>query len=75
MAFVDINQPELNSISKKVFPWHQLFRRPQIVQCLEAVQDLIAVSLCVGLFCVMALKLKSIFSTLLNTPPIPCHHR
>ena len=43
-----------------MFAWHQLFRRPQIVQALEVVQDLIAVSLCVGLFCVMALQLKAI---------------
>ncbi len=49
-------------------PWHQLFRRAQIVQSLEAVQDLIAISLCVGLFCVMALQLKSIFASLLTTP-------
>lgn len=49
-------------------PWHQLFRRPQIVQALEAVQDLIAVSLCMGLFCVMALQLKAIFTSLLATP-------
>jgi uncharacterized membrane protein (DUF373 family) len=49
-------------------PWHQQFRRPQIVQALEAVQDLIAVSLCLGLFCVMALQLKGIFASLLNTP-------
>jgi uncharacterized membrane protein (DUF373 family) len=49
-------------------PWHQQFRRPQIVQSLEAVQDLIAVSLCLGLFCVMALQLKGIFASLLTTP-------
>jgi uncharacterized membrane protein (DUF373 family) len=49
-------------------PWHQQFRRSQIVQSLEAVQDLIAVSLCVGLFCVMALQLKAIFASLLTTP-------
>jgi uncharacterized membrane protein (DUF373 family) len=49
-------------------PWHQQFRRPQIVQALEAVQDLIAVSLCLGLFCVMALQLKGIFASLLTTP-------
>lgn len=48
--------------------WHQLFRRPQIVQALEAIQDLIAVSLCMGLFCVMALQLKAIFLSLLSTP-------
>ena len=50
------------------FAWHQLFRRPQIVQSLETVQDLIAVSLCVGLFCVMALQLKAIFLSLLAAP-------
>ena len=49
-------------------PWHQQFRRPQIVQALEAVQDLIAVSLCLGLFCVMALQLKGLFASLLRTP-------
>lgn len=49
-------------------PWHQVFRRPQLVQALEAVQDLIAVSLCVGLFCVMALQIKAIFISLLSTP-------
>jgi uncharacterized membrane protein (DUF373 family) len=48
--------------------WYKLFRRRQIVQSLEAVQDLIAVSLCVGLFCVMALQLKGIFQSLLTTP-------
>lgn len=48
------------SADSSSFAWHQLFRRPQIVQALEAVQDLIAVSLCVGLFCVMALQLKAI---------------
>lgn len=54
--------------SGHAFPWYQIFRRPQIVQSLEAVQDLIAVSLCMGLFCVMALQLKAIFLSLLKTP-------
>jgi hypothetical protein len=48
-------------------PWHQLFRRRQIVQSLEAIQDLIAVSLCVGLFCVMALQLKGTSNNLSST--------
>jgi uncharacterized membrane protein (DUF373 family) len=48
--------------------WHQVFRRPQLVQSLEAIQDLIAVSLCLGLFCVMALQLRQIFTSLLVTP-------
>lgn len=58
----------LHKVESPPLPWHQTFRRPQIVQSLEAVQDLIAVSLCMGLFCVMALQLKGIFSSLLITP-------
>jgi uncharacterized membrane protein (DUF373 family) len=48
-------------------PWYRIFRRVQVVQALEAVQDLIAVSLCVGLFCAMALQMKSIFFLLFTT--------
>jgi hypothetical protein len=48
-------------------PWYRIVRRVQVVQALEAVQDLIAVSLCVGLFCAMALQMKSIFSLLFTT--------
>jgi uncharacterized membrane protein (DUF373 family) len=48
-------------------PWHQQFRRIQIIQALEAVQDMIAISLCVGLFCVMALQLRAIFRSLFTT--------
>ncbi|WP_216918651.1 phosphate-starvation-inducible PsiE family protein [Synechococcus sp. CCAP 1479/9] len=47
-------------------PWHQQLRRSQIVQSLEAVQDLIAISLCLGLFGVMVLQLKRTFSTLFS---------
>ncbi|MFM7676246.1 MAG: phosphate-starvation-inducible PsiE family protein [Synechococcus sp.] len=54
--------------SPAALPWHQQFRWPQIVQSLEAVQDLIAVSLCLGLFCVMALQLKAIFASLITQP-------
>ncbi len=57
-----------SAASPPAVPWHQQFRRVQIVQTLEAVQDLIAVALCVGLFFVMALQLKQIFSTLLSKP-------
>jgi len=60
--------PGATRTAERPVPWHQQFRRPQIVQSLEAVQDLIAVSLCVGLFCVMALQLKTIFASLLTTP-------
>jgi uncharacterized membrane protein (DUF373 family) len=49
-------------------PGNQPFSRLQLVRSLEAVQDLIAVSLCLGLFCIMALQLKEIFASLLNKP-------
>ncbi|MEA5442612.1 phosphate-starvation-inducible PsiE family protein [Cyanobium gracile] len=48
-------------------PWHQQLRRTQIVRALEAVQDLIAISLCLGLFGVMVLQLKRTFTTLVST--------
>jgi uncharacterized membrane protein (DUF373 family) len=38
--------------------------RNQIVRALEVIQDLIVVSLCLGLFCVMALQLRETFSTM-----------
>ncbi|APD48457.1 hypothetical protein KQ302_09015 [Synechococcus sp. CS-602] len=56
--------PAAPSSQSEGVPWHQTFRRVQIVQALEVVQDLIAVSLCVGLFCVMALQLRAIFLSL-----------
>lgn len=46
-------------------PWHQQLRRIQIVQSLEAVQDLIVISLTLGLFGVMVLQLKRTFTALL----------
>jgi uncharacterized membrane protein (DUF373 family) len=39
--------------------------RQQIVKVLELVQDSIAICLCIALFCVMALKMKEIFSSLI----------
>ena len=48
--------------------WHQLFRRREIVQALQAIQDIIAISLCMGLFCVMALQLRAIFTSRLARP-------
>jgi uncharacterized membrane protein (DUF373 family) len=40
--------------------------RQQIVNVLELVQDAIAICLCLALFCVMALKMKEIFSSLMS---------
>jgi uncharacterized membrane protein (DUF373 family) len=60
--------PMMESPPERVpIPWYQQFRRIQIVQSLEAVQDLIAISLCVGLFCVMVLQLLVIFRSLFST--------
>ncbi len=50
-----------------VSPWYRKFRRSHVVRVLESVQDLIAVSLCIGLFCVMVLQLKEIFLSLVTT--------
>lgn len=45
-------------------PWYARFTRSHIVRILELVQDTIAISLCIGLFCVMVLQLKEIFLSL-----------
>lgn len=42
-------------------------QRRHIVRALELVQDAIAISLCIGLFCVMMLQLKEIFFSLITT--------
>jgi uncharacterized membrane protein (DUF373 family) len=60
--------PMLPPADRLAVPWHQQFRRVQIVQALEAIQDLIAVCLCIGLFSVMVLQLRAIFKALLTTP-------
>ncbi len=56
-----------DSETHNAIAWHQQLRRSQIVQALEAVQDLIAISLCLGLFGVMVLQLKRTFTTLIST--------
>ncbi len=57
----------VSTSTESPLPWYQQFRRAQIVQALEAVQDLIAISLCMGLFCVMVLQLRAIFLSLFTT--------
>jgi uncharacterized membrane protein (DUF373 family) len=54
-------------IPRPIVPWYRKFRRSHIVRVLESVQDLIAVSLCIELFCVMVLQLKKIFLSLMTT--------
>jgi uncharacterized membrane protein (DUF373 family) len=60
IAPVDPKISEVTSIA----PWYQRFDRRYIVRTLELVQDAIAISLCIGLFCVMVLQLKEIFLSL-----------
>jgi uncharacterized membrane protein (DUF373 family) len=42
--------------------------RNRVVQCLESIQDLIVISLCMGLFSVMVIQLRAMFYSLL--PPL-----
>lgn len=51
--------------------WYETFNRNLLLRSLETVQDLIVVSLCIGLFCVMVIQLRGIFFLLL--PPINFH--
>lgn len=51
--------------------WSATFSRNHIVKALETVQDLIVVSLCIGLFCVMVIQLRDMFISLL--PPLNFH--
>jgi uncharacterized membrane protein (DUF373 family) len=55
------------SIPTPSAPWSAKFNRTHIVRSLELVQDTIAISLCIGLFCVMVLQLKEIFFSLITT--------
>lgn len=55
-----INNPSSN--------WYELLNRKLIVRTLETVQDLIVISLCIGLFSVMAIQLRAMFLSLL--PPL-----
>ena len=52
------------TISNSNTSWYAKFNRSHIVRVLELVQDTIAISLCIGLFCVMVLQLKEIFLSL-----------
>lgn len=47
---------------------YEWFKRNQIVRILETVQDLIVISLCIGLFAVMVIQLRAMFFLLL--PPL-----
>lgn len=62
-----MNQPLKNPLNY----WYEFINRGAIVRSLETIQDLIVISLCVGLFCVMAIQLRGIFFMLL--PPLNFH--
>ncbi len=62
-----MHQPLKNPLSH----WSETFNRSLIVRSLETVQDLIVISLCIGLFCVMVIQLRGIFFSML--PPINFH--
>lgn len=49
-------------------PFYKWLTRSRLVRCLETVQDLIVISLCIGLFSVMAIQLRAMFFSLL--PPL-----
>jgi uncharacterized membrane protein (DUF373 family) len=53
--------------SQSLTTLNQKGRHSLIVKTLETIQDLIAISLCVGLFGVMVLQLREIFTSLLST--------
>ncbi len=59
--------PAAASRSTAPAPWYSKIGRTYIVRTLELVQDAIAISLCIGLFCVMMLQLKEIFLSLMTT--------
>ncbi len=48
--------------------WYSWFNKSRIVRTLETIQDLIVVSLCIGLFSVMVIQLRAMFISLL--PPL-----
>lgn len=51
--------------------WYERIKRDRIVRALESVQDLIVISLCIGLFCFMVIQLREMFISLL--PPLNFH--
>ena len=62
-------EKRLNNSSSHPPQWLNL---PLIVTALETVQDLIVISLCIGLFCFMVLELREMFLSLL--PPLNLKH-
>jgi uncharacterized membrane protein (DUF373 family) len=57
---------------KPLPPWYTWFSGNHIVRILETVQDLIVISLCIGLFSFMVMQLREMFLSLL--PPLNFPH-
>ncbi len=55
-------------INSSQIPWHKSLNNSGVIQVLEFVQDLIIISLCIGLFSFMAIQLREMFVSLL--PPL-----
>ena len=55
-------------INSSPIPWHKRLNSSGVIQFLEFVQDVIIISLCIGLFSFMAIQLREMFVSLL--PPL-----
>jgi uncharacterized membrane protein (DUF373 family) len=55
-------------INPSPIPWHKRLNSSGVIQFLEFVQDVIIISLCIGLFSFMAIQLREMFVCLL--PPL-----
>lgn len=55
-------------INTSSIPWHKSLNNSGVIQFLEFIQDLIIISLCIGLFSFMAIQLREMFVSLL--PPL-----
>jgi len=55
-------------MNSSTIPWHKQLNSNRVIQFLEFVQDLIIISLCIGLFSFMAIQLREMFICLL--PPL-----
>ncbi|MCU0571045.1 MAG: phosphate-starvation-inducible PsiE family protein [Oculatellaceae cyanobacterium Prado106] len=57
-----------NSVPSALMNGYERVKRQQVVRVLETIQDLIVVSLCIGLFCFMVMQIREMFLAL--WPPL-----
>lgn len=67
----DSIKPSFQPLTQTEERWSMNWSRTYLVKTLETVQDLIVVSLCIALFCVMVIQLRAMFISLL--PPLNFH--